>query len=310
MYIGMKISIIGYKNHALRLKSILNKLGYDNVVNYNYHTDSLEDSDVYFISSPNETHVEWIDKLKEQDKYIFCEKPPATNLEDIGRLEVLLNKKLYFNFNYRCSTLVDTAKHYMETKELGKLLYIDCISTHGLAFKESFQDNWRFKSDNLFSSIIGNLGIHYIDLVGYLCGNITNINIKTGSIVSDTLPDTATLDIVNELCDVKVFLSYAAPFRNQVTILFDNGILELRDGKVTLQTPRDAVDENGMFKPPNYTTISEFSTSKEYYDDSLKTSIEYFMNCVENNEPILTEHYNQSINTTKKLIKALGNQVF
>jgi len=65
-----------------------------------------------------------------------------------------------------------------------------------------------------------------------------------------------------------------------------------------------------MFKPPNYTTISEFSTSKEYYDDSLKTSIEYFMNCVENNEPILTEHYNQSINTTKKLIKALGNQVF
>ena len=84
----MKITIIGYKNHALRLKSILNKLGYDNVVNYNYHTDSLDrdirgsmyDPEVYFISSPNETHVEWIDKLKEQDKYIFCEKPPATNL--------------------------------------------------------------------------------------------------------------------------------------------------------------------------------------------------------------------------------------
>ena len=114
----MKITIIGYKNHALRLKSILNKLGYDNVVNYDHHTHwhHRDDSDVYFISSPNQTHVEWIDKLKEYDKYIFCEKPPATNLEDIGRLEVLLNKKLYFNFNYRCSTLVDTAKHYMETK--------------------------------------------------------------------------------------------------------------------------------------------------------------------------------------------------
>jgi len=306
----MKISIIGYKNHALRLKSILNKLGYDNVVNYNYHTDSLEDSDVYFISSPNETHMEWIDKLIPYDKYIFCEKPPATNLEDIGRLELLLNKKLYFNFNYRFSSLVKSAKHYIDTKELGKLLNINCVSTHGLAFKESFQDNWRFKSDNLFSSIIGNVGIHYMDLVGYLCGNISDINIRTGSVVSDNLPDTATLDIVNDLCDVKVFLSYAAPFRNQITMIFDNGILELLDGKVTLQTPRDAVDENGMFKPPNYTTISEFSTSKEYYDDSLKTSIEYFMNCVENNEPILTEHYNQSINTTKKLIKALGNQVF
>ena len=54
----MKITIIGYKNHASRLKSILNKLGYDNVVNYNYHTDSLDrdirgsmyDPEVYFIS--------------------------------------------------------------------------------------------------------------------------------------------------------------------------------------------------------------------------------------------------------------------
>ena len=301
----MKISIIGYKNHALRLKSILNKLGYDNVVNYNYHTDSLEDSDVYFISSPNETHMEWIDKLKEQDKYIFCEKPPATNLEDIGRLEVLLNKKLYFNFNYRCSTLVDTAKHYMETKELGKLLYIDCISTHGLAFKESFQDNWRFKSDNLFSSIIGNVGIHYMDLVGYLCGNISDINIRTGSVVSDNLPDTATLDIVNDLCDVKVFLSYAAPFRNQITMIFDNGILELLDGKVTLQTPRDIVDKDGRFKPPDYVHLAEFNNSKEYYDDSLKSSIEYFMECVENDESISTEHYNQSITTTKKLLKGV-----
>ena len=308
----MKITIIGYKNHALRLKSILNKLGYDNVVNYDHHTHwhHRDDSDVYFISSPNETHVEWIDKLKEYDKYIFCEKPPATNLEDIGRLELLLNKKLYFNFNYRFSSLVRSAKHYIDTKELGKLLNINCVSTHGLAFKESFQDNWRFKSDNLFSSIVGNLGIHYIDLVGYLCGEITDINIKSGSIVSDKLPDTATLDIVNDLCDVKVFLSYAAPFRNQVTMLFDNGILELLDGKVTLQTPRDSVDKNGMFKPPDYIYLEKFNNSKEYYDDSLKSSIRYFMNCVENDESISTEHYNQSITTNKKLIKAMGNQVF
>ena len=306
----MKISIIGYKNHALRLKSILNKLGYDNVVNYNYHTDSLEDSDVYFISSPNETHMEWIDKLIPYDKYIFCEKPPATNLEDIGRLELLLNKKLYFNFNYRFSSLVKSAKHYIDTKELGKLLNINCVSTHGLAFKESFQDNWRFKSDNLFSSIIGNVGIHYMDLVGYLCGNISDINIRTGSVVSDNLPDTATLDIVNDLCDVKVFLSYAAPFRNQITMIFDNGILELRDGNLTLQSPRDTVDKDGMFKPPDYVHLAVFNNSKEYYDDSLKSSIEYFMNCVENDEPISTEHYNQSITTTKKLLNCLANQVF
>lgn len=306
----MKITIIGYKNHSLRLKGVLNELGYNNVVNYNHHTDSLEESDVYFISSPNETHIEWIDKLNGYDKYIFCEKPPVTNLEDLHKLEKFSNGKLYFNFNYRFSSLVKRAKEYIDTEELGKLLNINCVSTHGLAFKDSFKDNWRFNNDNLFSSIVGNLGIHYIDLIGYLCGNISNINIKTDSVVSDKLPDTATLDVNTDLCDGKVFLSYAAPFRNQVTLLFDNGILELLDGKVTLQTPRDSVDENGMFRPPDYICLDIFDSSKEYYNDSLKSSVRYFMDSVENYKPIVSDHYNQSITTTKKLIKALGNQIF
>ena len=303
----MKITIIGYKNHALRLKNILNKIGYDNVINYNHHTDwnNKDNSDVYFISSPNETHIQWLDKLKVKEKYIFCEKPPATTLKDLNTLELETNHKLYFNFNYRHSTLADTAKNFIESKELGNLIYIDCISTHGLAFKKSFKDNWRFKSDNIFSSIVGNLGIHYIDLVGYLCGTVTDVNVRTSSIVSDKLPDTATLDVANELCEARVFISYAAPFRNQVTLVFDNGILELRDGKVTAQTPRDTIDKNGRFKPPNYITISEFNNSKEYYDDSLKKSIEYFMNCVENKESISKKSFKQSINSTKKLIKAL-----
>ena len=34
------------------------------------------------------------------------------------------------------------------------------------------------------------------------------------------------------------------------------------------------------------------------------------MNCVENDEPISTEHYNQSITTTKKLLNCLANQIF
>ena len=89
-------------------------------------------------------------------------------------------------------------------------------------------------------------------------------------------------------------------------MLFDNGILELLDGKVTLQTPRDSVDKEGRFKPPDYNYLEVFDTSKEYYDNSLESSIKYFMNCVENDKPISTEHYNQSITTTKKLLKGVG----
>ena len=54
----MKISIIGYKNHAIRLRELLEKMGHDQIVNYNHHVNSendIQDADVFFISSPTET---------------------------------------------------------------------------------------------------------------------------------------------------------------------------------------------------------------------------------------------------------------
>ena len=64
----MKVSIIGYKNHAKRLESILNDMG---IIPYmwNHHTDNFTNligSDAILISSPNDTHVEYIKKMPVQ----------------------------------------------------------------------------------------------------------------------------------------------------------------------------------------------------------------------------------------------------
>ena len=141
----MKISIIGYKNHSLRLKTILNDLGYNNICNFNYHTDKIsiiEDSDVFFIATPNDTHVDWIKKLGNYNKYIFCEKPPATNENDLDEIQDYRGK-LFFNFNYRFSYLSKIINNYNNNGELGSPIYINCLSTHGLAFKDSFKDSFK-----------------------------------------------------------------------------------------------------------------------------------------------------------------------
>ncbi|ANS05285.1 hypothetical protein [uncultured Mediterranean phage] len=306
----VKIAIIGYKNHAIRLKETLNKLGYNNVFTYNHkkdELDSLNDSDIFFISSPNDTHYYWIKLLQKYNKYIFCEKPPVTTLDDLKEI-TSYNEKLYFNFNHRFTGLSKLAEKYLNSEELGKLLYINCIITNGIAFKESFKNDWRFKGDDILSSIIGNLGIHYIDLVGYLCGDIKEFNLEKLSVVSEELPDTTKMYMITDNVIVDIFLSYAAPFRNQVTMLFDNGILELLDGKVTLQTPRDTIDKDGRFKPPDYMYLEIFNNSKEYYDNSLFESVGFFMKCYEQNKSISVKHYNQSIKTTKLLLDTLGEK--
>ena len=307
----MRISIIGYKNHALRLKSILNKLGHHNILTYNHHkdtTNTLRYSDVYFISSPNETHIDWILRLQEYNKYIYCEKPPATNLKDLCILKNMVNEKLYFNFNYRHSSFAKLVIKHMLDEELGKLLYIHFISTHGLAFKKSFQNNWRFNGKNLFSSIIGNLGIHYVDLVEYISGGINEIESKSTSIISNKLPDTVNIKLNTKICNAEIFISYAAPFRNQATAIFDNGIVELLDGQISIQTPRDTYDRTGRFAPPKKKYLYKgFNNAKDYYDNSLNQSIMYFLNLAKTNAPVPKDEQIISLQSCEKLLNSITN---
>ena len=113
---------------------------------------------------------------------------------------------MYFNFNNRFSYLVKVVKNYHETNELGRPIYINCISTHGIAFKASFKDNWRFNSQDIFSSIVGNLGIHYIDLLAHLFGPITKLDVKYLSVTSNNLPDTCKLTFSMKNCFADVLL--------------------------------------------------------------------------------------------------------
>ena len=300
----MKISIIGYKNHAIRLRKILKKIGYDDILNFNHHVNTdkdIKDVDVFFISSPSDTHMGWIEKLSIYNKYIFCEKPPVTNLEDLDKIKNYRDK-LYFNFNYRFSYLVKVIEEYNITKELGVPIHINCFSTHGIAFKDNFKKNWRFKSENIFSSITANLGIHYIDLISYLFGPIKNLDIKNLSIVSSGLADTSkiTIDLNHCLCDI--VLSYAAPFTNKISILYDNGIIELSNGIISVFKPRNTFDKNGLFIPPEKKIIKKFKGSRSYYDNALYESIKYFIESAKNNIRMSEKYYNQSIESNKILL--------
>ena len=61
--------------------------------------------DIFFITSPNTTHFKYLHNLSE--KYIFCEKPPVSKLEDLNKLRKMNTGKIYFNFNLRFSKIVE-----------------------------------------------------------------------------------------------------------------------------------------------------------------------------------------------------------
>ena len=138
----ISIGIIGNGGHSKRIQKILKK---KKIKYFIYKPDrpkyfnkssfaKLKKCKAIFIVSPNNTHYQYIRKLR-HGRYIFCEKPPVTNLKDLNKLKKINNGKIYFNFNFRflkISEILKNTKKY----NLGNLLYANLISSHGLSLKK------------------------------------------------------------------------------------------------------------------------------------------------------------------------------
>ena len=161
----VNLGIIGYKNHAERLLNILDKKK-GCYLKFIYHpTKKLKDSrgtnkisdllscDGILISSPNNTHFSYLKKLEKFDGYIFCEKPPVvlrSELNKLKKFKIEKKRKIYFNFNFRFKKINSLFEEIIQDKALGKIININIILAHGLAFKKEYVKSWRSK-DNMHS---------------------------------------------------------------------------------------------------------------------------------------------------------------
>ena len=175
----MEAGLIGYRNHSARILNLL--LGCPEIDHiYVYHPDGhkllksgvqslsskveptsdrskLSGLDAVFITSPSRTHVEYIRSLIDEVAYLYCEKPPAATREELAYLSSLAERQrhgVYFSFNYRFSELAIIAKDFIESGQIGSPVHYNFVSTHGLAYRESFRGDWRSNREDQLS---GNL---------------------------------------------------------------------------------------------------------------------------------------------------------
>ena len=307
---ALKIGIIGYKNHALRLikniakqkdvtelwffhpkKERLLNLAFPNSTFSLHTTDTIEDLfglDAVFIASPSETHYSYILKLIDKVRYLFCEKPPAVNrteLDNLLKLKRDQRGKILFNFMFSNSPFSNLVRSRTSDGKLGEFVHASFVATQGLAFKPGFENNWRFTKPDIFSSIAGNLGIHYVHMILELFGNAKVGYFRKSAVATKVGYDTAylALSLDNKQC-ASILLSYAAPCSQTATVLFSDGIIKLDNGVVQEQKPRDTFDQSGRFVPPPKELFFKPSSSNEFYDLSLSNMIDFFFTTIQRQE--------------------------
>tara|TARA_A100001037_G_scaffold195206_2_gene174766 strand:+ start:3638 stop:4666 length:1029 start_codon:yes stop_codon:yes gene_type:complete len=302
----MRVGIVGYRNHAERLRGLLLRdpevsslvifhpeeerlTGLEIEASISWSTSSrlsdLHDCDAVMVSSPSSTHHSYVRALIEHVPYVFCEKPIAVTQEEMDWFRGLpteLSGRIYCNQNYALTRLAKRTEEVIGTNELGKPVHFEFTATHGLAFQDGFADNWRFQVEDVFASIIGNLGIHYIHLILKLLGDQLEIHCMPLRAKHDhSNPDACSICFQMEGGQTAfVHLSYAAPYMNTARLFFTDGLLVLDDGKVHEFAPRDTFDEFGRFASPLGREICSFPSTKAYFDDSLAASLEYFLRIV------------------------------
>lgn len=325
----MDILFVGYKNHALRLLKLVHELpSIGRIFVYHPSLDKLRDSGVEklskkieltdnfdalsfqaaVIASPNKTHVDYIKRLSDGKCYIFCEKPPATSQEEISYLEGLrptLKKKIYFNLNYRFTELAKIAHEFIANGKIGKPLHFNFVSTQGIAFKETFSKNWRF-TGNRRDGVLMTAGIHYIDLCQWLMKSNCTLNVigSAHSPYAGRSWDTCSINMAFEngvACNI--LNSYAAPFENTADLFFEDGILRLNDGTVTLCAPRDTFDQNGRFSAPTPKVLHRSASSLEYYNNALLDSLKHFFSAAEKRSSFDADYYMLALKSNSLLFK-------
>jgi predicted dehydrogenase len=314
-----RIGIIGFGNHTSRIISILEKISNVEIYKIFHPTkivlenigtnqlDDLYDCDCILILSPDDTHFEYLSKLSQNyNGYIFCEKPIVTKLNELKKLENInedKKKKIFFNFNFRFSKLSDIIKKEINDKKIGEITHINIVSTHGLAFKKEYLDSWRSDKKKNHHNILDSLAIHYLDLILFQMGSIKNSNYypRLVSKNGDSY-DTCRLTLETEHASTIIYCSYANPKINEIVIIGTNGYITIRDNKKEIFYPRDSFNEKGFFIKPPMIENEDFNFEDEYIN-SLKKSLEYFINIVKNKELINLENFEKSIITTKLLIE-------
>lgn len=171
-----------------RARQMAKLYGGDSYDNYKYILENPE-IDAISVCSSNNTHAKITMEALKAGKHVLCEKPMAINSEeakDMIRVANESNKFLMIGHNQRLISAHKKVKAILERGDMGKVI------TFRTSFKHTGPESWSadkskntwfYRKDAAFFGVLGDLGIHKIDLIQWLLGQkIIEVSAKIGTL--------------------------------------------------------------------------------------------------------------------------------
>ncbi len=171
------------------------------------------DVDALEICTPNHLHVPFALEAVKAGKAVNIEKPLSVSLDCAMPLKEALEKNPIKNmmcFSYRFRAAVRYAKYMVENNMFGDIVSMNIAYLQSGVFIKNRPLEWRFVKEYAGTGVLGDLGVHLIDLAEFLAGKITAVSGNYGTVVkkrrrldSDEMGDVTTDDYCNFIAEME-----------------------------------------------------------------------------------------------------------
>lgn len=200
---------------AKALESTGDKLGIDKEHRFTDYKDLIDcpDVDAVEICTPTYTHMEIAKYAASVGKAINVEKPLGINFDECAELADIIEEKNIVNmttFSYRFMPAVRYAKWILDKGMIGDIVSLNVEYVKSSAFMPGRRLEWRFVKKYAGSGVLGDLGVHLIDMAHLLVGEFTTVGAMTGIAVknrkkldSEEIAEVETDDYCNFVAKMK-----------------------------------------------------------------------------------------------------------
>ncbi len=197
------------------LKKVGDKYGIEEQYRFENYMDLINCDvvDAVEVCTPNYLHVPFAIAAVKAGKPVNVEKPLSVNLQEAEKLGKALEEAPVPNmmcFSYRFKPAVRYAKDILDKGLLGDIVHVNVEYLKSSAFWKGRRLDWRFVKEYAGTGVLGDLGVHLIDMAQFLLGDMTSVCAKAATVVkermkldSDEMAPVETDDYCNFMAEFK-----------------------------------------------------------------------------------------------------------
>jgi len=280
--------IKGIKIVAISDKNLKNNSVNKNINFYNDYKKLFNESlDILFVSLPNKYAADATINALKKNINVFCEKPPARNIQELKKVLKEFKKKnklkLKYGFNHRYHDSIILAKKIIESKKYGKLINLKGL--YGKSKIISFVGQWRSNKSIAGGGILLDQGIHMLDIMRFFCGEFKEIkSLVSNNYWKHKVEDNAYVIMRSHQNIVAMVHSTATQWQHQfrIEITLEKALINLSgilSGSKTYGNERIEIQPKFLKKRDN--KIINFKK-----DLSWEREVKEYINSVKNNKKI------------------------